>query len=397
MKKYIFITFLILLPLLLITGCWDRREINNLAIISAIAIDKAREEEKILLSIQIEKPGQLGRGGIVGGGGQSTNKPYVILSSTGKNIFEAQRLLATHTSRSLYWAHCKVLIIGKEMARVGIGSILDFFDRHYNSRRRMWLVIANGEAKDVLQITNTIEKDPAQTLNLLFRHGTSKGFYLSDMNYFLKRLSTEGVQPLAARIQIMKNNNQETAKNTEEKPTEIKLTGTSVFNEKKLIGWLDETETLGLLLILGKAQKAGFNLPCPTNKNEDIGIHTRRLNSKIVPEIHEGKIAIKIKITIEGDVVSTQCDLDLTKTSILESLNKKYAELIRKKVQITLKKAQKDYQVDFLGFGETIMRKYPHFWKKIKDNWDEIFPIIHVNIEIDANIRRTGLILESTT
>ena len=56
--------------LLLTGGCWDRREINELALVVAVAADVVREkgQEEVMLTLQIANPVALlpGQGGEVG-------------------------------------------------------------------------------------------------------------------------------------------------------------------------------------------------------------------------------------------------------------------------------------------------------------------------------------------
>ena len=54
--------------MILLSGCWDRVEINDLAIVTAAAID-ATDDNQIELSLQVFIPKALGSGGGQGGGG----------------------------------------------------------------------------------------------------------------------------------------------------------------------------------------------------------------------------------------------------------------------------------------------------------------------------------------
>ena len=40
-------------------GCWDRRELNTLAIVTAIGVDKSKDDDKFILTYQILKPRQI--------------------------------------------------------------------------------------------------------------------------------------------------------------------------------------------------------------------------------------------------------------------------------------------------------------------------------------------------
>ena len=45
-------------------------------------------------------------------------------------------------------------------------------------------------------------------------------------------------------------------------------------------------------------------------------------------------------------------------------------------------------------FSKEFYRKYPKQKKTIENHWDEMFPEVEVNINVDAHIRRQGFINE---
>jgi spore germination protein KC len=44
-------------------------------------------------------------------------------------------------------------------------------------------------------------------------------------------------------------------------------------------------------------------------------------------------------------------------------------------------KAQKDLKTDIFGFGERIHSKDPPYWKTVKDNWNDVFTGMPVEIK----------------
>ncbi|QSQ07971.1 Spore germination protein B3 [Koleobacter methoxysyntrophicus] len=379
------------------SGCWSRREINDLAIIMAAAVDKAEEEGKVRLAVQIVKPEMIGKKKGDSNSG-STEEAFWVAASTGNTVYDAERMLTAHVPRSLFWSHCRAVIIGEDLAREGVAQILDFFDRRHDMRRRMWFLIAKGEARDTLEVHRYIEKTSGNALHMLLQHAYdhSKGYYISDINQFLKRLSSKGTHPAAARVETVHGG----GGGEKEKETELKLTGTAVFKADRLIGWLDETETRGLLWVMGKAERGVIPVPCPAHDKQDdkVSLMTMRAKSKIVPVICDDKVAITVEIEVEGDIGAQDCQENLATPDKIASLNKRYAEAVRKEVLKALNKAKDEYKVDIFGFGEAVMRKYPRVWEKLEKKWnDEVFPTIEVNIKVKANVRRTGISSEPTT
>ena len=65
-RKWLFL-FLMVISTTLISGCWNKRELNELAIVSALAIDK-NEEGNYVGTFQVINPGYIA-GGLQGGRG----------------------------------------------------------------------------------------------------------------------------------------------------------------------------------------------------------------------------------------------------------------------------------------------------------------------------------------
>ncbi|MGB9803626.1 hypothetical protein [Desulfofundulus sp.] len=104
------VCLLLLLTPVLLAGCWDHREVEDLGIVLLTAVDSA-PEGRVRLEVQALVPaavaggggGMAGMGG--GGGGGGGRKRYLNLSMEGRTIFEAVRRLSMETPRELFFAH----------------------------------------------------------------------------------------------------------------------------------------------------------------------------------------------------------------------------------------------------------------------------------------------------
>ncbi|MEK4342507.1 Ger(x)C family spore germination protein [Brevibacillus sp. FSL L8-0710] len=116
MRKPITMACLFLLLLVVLTGCWNRRELNELAIAVAMGVDK--KDNDYLVSIQIVNPGAVAaqRAG-------TDTAPVITYSTQGTSIFEALRRTTTKSPRKIYLSHMQVIVLGKEVAEEGINAI----------------------------------------------------------------------------------------------------------------------------------------------------------------------------------------------------------------------------------------------------------------------------------
>ena len=120
---------------LFLTGCWDKKELNELAITMALGVDKIDDE--YLVSAQVVVPGEVSS--MKGGAGQS---PVTLFQAKGATMNDAIRNLALVSPRTGYFGHLQIVVIGESMAQEGIASILDYLSRYYEIRSDFYLLVA---------------------------------------------------------------------------------------------------------------------------------------------------------------------------------------------------------------------------------------------------------------
>jgi len=384
------ITVLLLAVILtgLLEGCWSRSEITEVAIILGTGVDWT-EDERIRLTVQIAGPGAFGAGGESGPGVKEP--PAWVVRAEGKTIEEAERYLAKKVPREIYWGHSVILVIGEEMAKKGAGMVTNFFHRSRGPREIMWLMVARGEAEDILEAQSMLAKTSAQAAGFLARMETS---YAVQTREFAEMLASKGVQPAVTGLDV-KDVGKAVGQGQEEKfpvQKKVELSGTAVFKEDKLIGWLDEHETRGLLWLKGEVKKGAVMVPSPGEPEKEVSIKVRRSRTKIVPEYDGENLRFNVMINVEGDMVEQQSREDLATPERIKALESAMAGEIKERTAIALEKAQWEYGVDIFGFGDAFHRKYKKEWRELKNRWDEEFSRADVNIAVEAHVREIGLL-----
>ncbi|HHV79932.1 MAG TPA: Ger(x)C family spore germination protein [Firmicutes bacterium] len=372
----------------LLGGCWSRKEISELAIVLGVGVDLLPNDQ-IRLSVQIAQPGAFYGGGGARGGGMQTASWAV--SAEGKTIDEAARYLAMRVPREIYWGHSMILVIGEKMAREGIGLIGDFFNREKEPRETMWLLVAEGEARDVLECGSILEKTSAQAAAFLTRMKT--GFAV-ELREFAEMLASKGVQPVATRV-IVKEQGAVPCAAQEGVATayrQVEVSGLAIFKEDRLVGWLDDYETRGFLWLKGETFKGIITVPSPGDAYKAVSLRLRQAQTKVVPEYDGERIRFSVKIRTEADMVEQQSFEDLAKPEKIKALESLMAEEIRAMATTALEKVQRGYGVDIFGFGDAFHRKYKEDWRRLKDRWDEEFIRAEVSVTVEAHIREIGML-----
>ncbi len=313
-RKALLLSLLMLIPIF-ITGCWSRREMNDLAIAVGIGIDKVGDEYHV--SVQVVEPGQ-----IAGTKGGTPLAPVNLYQTTGATVLEALRRITMDSPRKIYLAHLRMLIIGEDLAKEGIDKVLDFLSRDTEVRNDYFMVVArNTLAEETLKILTSLEKVPS---NKLFSSLKSAEKYWAPASTItlanlIGDLVAKGKDPVLTGLEIIgdiaKGETTENI-NTVENAAKLEYTGLAVFNKDKLVGWLNESDSKVYSYLQNDVNNTVSFVDYPDGGK--VGIRIFRAHSKMKGSIHNGKPQIQIVQNIEADIEEVQSkNLDLSETQTI--------------------------------------------------------------------------------
>lgn len=390
-SKLYWITALVLLQAVSLTGCWNRQEVSSLGLVMALAVDQAAEKNKVSVTVQMANPREVKQPTRTGAGGGT--KPVWVATDTGYSFSDALRNFVSMSGRKLFYAHNQVIVIGEETARKGVRPYLDFLSRNHQVRRTSWILIAKGaKGARILQYQSELERVPAMAISSLIKaqvdESTAAGI---DIHNFVEKLSTDGVEPVAGGIELV-NRIQPEGGVTGMVKNEVSLTGTAVFKKDKLVGWLNRPEGRGLLWVLGQVNRGMIVVESPRDVKKQVALEIARASGTVEPEFKNGKFVIKVKVKEEGNLGENMSDTSITRPGVIKTLEAEKKKVIENEIRAALSKAQKALKADIFGFGASISRKYPDDWEKIKGRWSEMYPELAVELDVSAKIRQQGMV-----
>ncbi len=391
-KLMIILTFCLIMATT--SGCWNNRDITEMSFAVAVGLDKI-SDGGIELTVQLVKPSVL-RGGQRGGGGSGMEQESAVwvFSTQGETPFDAIRNALTTVNRKIFLAHIQLIVIGEDLAREGIMDSLDFFERDPEANKDQNILIAyNTTAKEILNAESKLENIPAIHIISILRNQPTiakiKKITLIDV---IKEITSPGKEPVIGIIKVVKKEKQIL------QIEDMKIEGAAVFKKDKLVGLLDPLETRGLLFAENQVKSGIINIPNPLVKNKKISIEILRSMGKVDVTIKEGTPSFIIEIEEEGNIGAQQGTGNLTTAALINKLEEETANAIEKEIRSAVQIAQNKYKCDIFGFGDVMHRKYLDYWEsQYKDNWDEHFSNIPVEIKVESRIRRSGLIRKKAT
>ncbi|MBP1903950.1 spore germination protein KC [Paenibacillus turicensis] len=391
-NKIISVLILTIASSIMLTGCWQRAELNETAFVIGMGIDKAEKGFKVTLQVVI--PSSIASQATGGSGG---GVPIQTTTQTVPTIYETQRKYSLGNSRNVYYGHIRVLVIGEALARDGIGETLDVFIRSREPRSDFYVMVAKETtAENVLKILTPVNKLPANKLfeSLDKSHKLSAKTAAVPLNRFIEDFINRGISPVLTGVKVIGNveegGSEDNLKHSTP-PTETMYDNVAVFRKDKMVGWLDDVQTIGYNYITDNVvNSSGIVKGADGNP---IVIEAIKTKTKKSVKMEKGEPHIYVEVKALCNVQEVMSSDNLEEEKVIKELEKKSAEKIIERMQTAVTQINDKFNVDIFGFGRTIYQSKPKEWRKLLNkyghNYLKQLPI-HYNAKVIIN--RIGLV-----
>ncbi|MBP1936750.1 Ger(x)C family spore germination protein [Paenibacillus sediminis] len=368
----------------MLTGCWDRIEVNDVAFVLGTAVDK--EGSEIRTTVQIALPGQLGGAGSQGGGGgTSGSKPWYLESKPGLSIRDSNENEQFSLSRKENYSHRRILLFGEDLAKDGIGKYLDVLARIPQNRLSSFVLVTRGPASKVISTNVATEKFPAEMIREIMKQSMKKP---RTIKHLANALLTEGLDPVLPVVTPDKS-----APGNDGPPEDtIRLDGIAVFNHDKCTGFLTGKMAQAVVIAMNQAKDPEIVVPMPgDNGYLFVRLHTTDVSLR--PSIKGDSVSVLIKVAADSTILENESNYALTSPESIAKLERMIEDDINSEITEAFRKLQK-YHSDALGVGKTIHDVKPKEWDKLKNRWNTIYPSIDVAVQTRVVVENTGAVLK---
>jgi germination protein, Ger(x)C family len=403
MKKKMALIILLILSLLL-TGCWDYSDYDDLALISAIGVDLDKNTNEVTVILQNYVPSAANL--------QTSGKSIPIsaaVKAKGATLTEALSKIQKARRKRLFYAYLNVVVVGENASKKIITDTLQYFERSPNVRTTAYLAITKGKAEDVLTTMDpNVSVTIGQDIYGLIEESPSAGSaFPVSIEDFMEKLAISGIDPVAPIVTVKQTKKSKEGSSSENtrgdgliKFSKLKegyqtISGMAAFKGDKLVGWLNVKESTGLGWILNK-DISPYEEVKTSSKNRiqnTMAFSVSKSKSKIKVELAHNKPVITVDTNIEADLRKYAKDADATYLTpdALALAERGLSDKVKSEIKAAIKKGQKDLKTDIFGFGFAFYRKYPSLWhEQYEKKWKDTFANIQINVNVTAKIINTG-------
>lgn len=371
----------------LFTGCYDYKELDELSIVTAVAIDKTEDEYEISFSIANAKKAQVSS--------KEGESQTTVFSGKGPTLTEAMREIDLKNPRSSYLGHVSVIVMSDEVARDGVFKVVDFLMRDPEARKKFYFLIAKDQqAKDVIKVLSPLESFPSQNIIINLQNSSSNQSVSTNMGYsqFVRDVLRPGINPTLSSILLIgdpkEGSNMSNLENSEPE-TYLQLGNLGIFKEDKLIGFTKKDESRGINIINGNAPNVIVKTKCDESNYANANITNIQIKKDY--QLKNNKPSVSLEVSAMGSLQEINCSYDLLNQAELRKLESKLEQALNEMLTNSVENAQKKYKSDIFGFGLYYYRNNPDYFKHVKTIWnDEVFPSMKVDIHTKIRLKTKG-------
>ena len=336
MKKIIILVGIILL----LSGCYDYKELNDMSIVSAIGIDYV--DNKYQVSFEVTESSK---------DGSSTEIQTKLVTGSHSNISDAFNEAMNKTDKEVYLEHVELLVVSKSLAEYGLNDCLDYIIRDTKINNNYFVVVSDNP-KEIL--TSHEENKSMSQIMVDIVSYTQGNTNIDDLDILVSKYIT-GKEDIALPY-ITLNDKM------------IEYNKIAYFNGDKMVGEMDY-KMYSFLVLDTK------DILFTSNGNT-----IKAYDKKISLEVKNNKIIINIKVN--GQVNEISKDINLKDADSYSKLEKVMNEQIKKE-SIKFIDTIIDRDSDLLGFKDIYYKKYKRNINKFK-----------YEVNVSTTINKNGTIYE---
>ncbi|MCL6453608.1 MAG: Ger(x)C family spore germination protein [Alicyclobacillus sp.] len=420
----------LLLSLPLVTGCWDRLEIEMRATVLGLAIDLADSaaggetntsqggsgpsrgasdpdtddtrldatassgiqgpirQHALRLTAQIAVPGRIPLGPGGGGGGSSgssdPSQAVWVLHAEGLTLDEALQNLQQQVADRLFYGHLRIIVVSEALAReYGLQKTTDFLLRNPQVRRTVWLVVARANAAQLMETAPPLERVPALYLMATMDHAVQMGKFPNEFfGIFASKAVMKGREPVLPYVEVMQRDN-------------VRISGLALFHGERMVATTARTFDITSYMQLQGVGPGGYSIMVPVpGQHGTVMWQAFRRKSKIQVRLQDGVPHFTVRIRLEGNIrEKSQSGIQLNDPRVLAAIEQQVEREGREGLQEFIQRTQQ-LKIDPVGFGEYVRARQPRYWDAhvhTRDEWETLYQRATFDIQMQVKTDRIGM------
>lgn len=349
-----------------LTACWDKVEINDLALVSMFGVDIDPETGIKTLYYQIINPLAVASSKSTSGGEQA---PVYTYKLTGKSFGEIRSLAYKVLPRKLFVAHYKAVVVSERTAQHGLREIINYIEVQSTARSSIPMLVADGSIDKIMKIFLPFDRLPSDSVASRLRLLTQESLLMSKhirVKDFSEQLydSKFIVMPMIrGKSGSAKQRSSEIASNIDAEENNLFISGAALFHGDRMIDRLNDTDLIWYHLLSGVKGKQTLKFQLDGKK---ITLQIKQVNYNKTVKLNKNKpvLTINMDLQLSAGLATEPLPQNWEEVKDLERKMKQY--LTSELNQFFEKTSKKGW--DLLDIRGEVKRTFPRKAKMVLNN-----------------------------
>jgi len=404
-KSKLLLSLFMMSSLLLLSGCWDYKELDDMAYVVVIGLDKAEKDEHLIKVSYVFSNPQVGTSTIADVAKNEKSNESITLEAP--NIVTAKDLSNIFVSRRIDFTHLRLLVVGEEFARTEEAKKhISQLARDSEVRSNIFIMVTKEPAYKFIRENKPIFETrihryvSAITLIVKKTGLTPNSLYLDYASNISEPYST-----MLSAYSTTKVN--ETSKNIGAKNIagdyakqggdSAEILGAAVIKQGVMIGKLTGNEVrLANLVSASLVEDINRSFPDPKKENEFISLKLRKnteIKNKVKINLTKEFPEINVTVPLQLEVLSSPSSTNyITNKQNRLLLSKHIKQELEKETSDLIAKSQNKYG-DIFGFHYNARTQFLKYKDWIDYNWEEKYKHAKISISYVCTCKNFGKVI----
>jgi len=359
---------------LLLSGCWDLKDPQDLNYFTAIGFDY-RDNQYYAYAQMIDFSA------VAKTEGGKTETPVPVWLGKGVGVTAASALDNLYeTSQFLvFYGHINAIVYSENMMKQGLDTILDLQNRYYEIRYTPWVFGTNMPMEVILTQSSFFNLSPAASILHMPKANYNQRSIIKPM--MAREFISDYREPGKTAFMPLLAINSEQWRKDQEKTTMLDLKGIFLFHGGQYQGILSQEQIMGQRWTEQETRRSELLIQSDGKPVAILSLENPRVQTK--PVITKDGVEFVMTIKLTGDVIELIHPLpELT----MEQLA---SEHIKAEVRDTFEHGLKIH-ADILQLEHTLYRKETPYWKQHHEDKPLSLTPDSLKIEVTVDLDTAG-------
>ncbi|BBI36583.1 hypothetical protein KCTCHS21_59820 [Cohnella abietis] len=363
-------------------------EVNQLAIVNFIGVDRDPESGKYSVYFQIVNPS-----GLAAQKSPGTIAPIYTYRIDTTNTMDPMNKMLDLIPRKPFFDHYQALVVTERMARWGLVEQLNFLEKQPDRRSTINLIVTDSSIEDIMQTYLPLEKMSGRAIRSIINNQAAfsgKASKKSMVKSLVDNLENTGLtaHPLISLASKDVTSSATRYQKIDANKGNFILKGGALFKQGIMIGKLTSDEMPWFNLMSGDIDVLIQSL---TVNGKGVEIRSDKLEVRKKLVMQDGRPVLKLHVEAGLHITGNNQSEKLTGDN-LDQITSAFNRQVSEQSEEFFEKG-KQHGWDVAGIEDTINRKRGQEWKTAKQDKNQ-WRLTKLEITVSSTIKTVGITID---